>query len=312
MIKQKTTKENRWTKFSNALTKSRDRFTTGLANILLGKPVIDDSVLEQLETALLVADVGVDTTAQIISELANTVKRRHLRDVETLLETLSVVLIKKVQVLEKPFEVSKAQPYVVLFVGVNGVGKTTSIGKLAHTLKERNFSVLMAAGDTYRAAAIEQLSSWGERVSVPVIKQKQGSDSASVMFDAVSASIARKVDVIIGDTAGRFQNKQGLMDELAKVKRVIQKVDENAPHEVLMVLDATVGQNALSQVKEFHEKIGLTGLIIAKLDGTAKAGFIFSLANRFDIPLYFVGLGEGLEDLQPFNAEAFVHGLLNR
>lgn len=307
-----TSGENLFLRFGNALAKSRDRFATGLANVILGKPIIDQSVLADLETALLVADVGVATTQQIMDQLASRVKRRQLRDSDALLSALSMLLENQASALEKAFTLENAKPSVVLVVGVNGVGKTTSIGKLAHRLQEQRKSVLLAAGDTYRAAAIEQLTTWGDRIGAPVVKQRQGSDSASVIYDAISAAHARAVDVVLADTAGRLQTKQGLMDELAKVKRVIQKVDLSAPHEVLMVLDATLGQNVLLQVKEFHEAVGLTGLVVTKLDGTAKAGFIFSLKERFNLPLYFVGLGEGIADLHPFDGAAFVHGLLSR
>ena len=282
----------------------------GLANVILGKPRIDESILDELETALLVADVGIETTSELVAELAVQVKRKHLRDGNALLEGLRNLLLQRVKRLEVPFELPAKDPSVVLVVGVNGVGKTTSIGKLGHFLQGKGQTVLLAAGDTYRAAAIEQLRTWGERLAVPVVHQKQGSDSASVIFDAISSAAAKDINVVLADTAGRLQNKQGLMDELAKVKRVINRFDVEAPHEVLMVLDATVGQNALRQVDEFHATIGLTGLVIAKLDGSAKAGFIFALASKFDIPLYFVGLGEGIDTLQPFDAEAFVNGLL--
>lgn len=304
-------RESLWLRFGSALAKSRGRFTTGLANVILGKPVIDQTVMADLETALLIADVGVSTTQQIIDTLATQVKRRQLRDSDALLLALSSVLEDHAVGLEKTFELKYGQPSVVLVVGVNGVGKTTSIGKLAHLLQEQRKTVLLAAGDTYRAAAIEQLSTWGDRINAPVVKQRQGSDSASVIFDAISAAQARNIDIVLADTAGRLQTKQGLMDELAKVKRVIQKIDATAPHEVLMVVDATVGQNVLSQVKEFHEAVGLTGLVVTKLDGSAKAGFIFSLKEQFNLPLYFVGLGEGLGDLHAFDATAFVHGLLS-
>ena len=305
-------RESLWLRFGSALAKSRDRFTTGLANVILGKPVIDQTVMADLETALLMADVGVTTTQQIIDKLATQVKRRQLRDSDALLSALSSVLEDHAIGLEKTFELKHGQPSVVLVVGVNGVGKTTSIGKLAHLLQEQGRTVLLAAGDTYRAAAIEQLTTWGDRINAPVVKQQQGSDSASVIFDAISAAQARTVDVVLADTAGRLQTKQGLMDELAKVKRVIRKIDATAPHEVLMVVDATVGQNVLSQVKEFNEAVGLTGLVVTKLDGTAKAGFIFALREQFNLPLYFVGLGEGLEDLHAFDGTAFVHGLLSQ
>ena len=304
-------RESLWLRFGSALAKSRGRFTTGLANVILGKPVIDQTVMADLETALLIADVGVSTTQQIIDTLATQVKRRQLRDSDALLLALSSVLEDHAVGLEKTFELKYGQPSVVLVVGVNGVGKTTSIGKLAHLLQEQRKTVLLAAGDTYRAAAIEQLSTWGDRINAPVVKQRQGSDSASVIFDAISAAQARNIDIVLADTAGRLQTKQGLMDELAKVKRVIQKIDATAPHEVLMVVDATVGQNVLSQVKEFHEAVGLTGLVVTKLDGSAKAGFIFSLKEQFNLPLYFVGLGEGLGDLHAFDGTAFVHGLLS-
>lgn len=301
---------NVWNTFGKALSKTRNRLTTGISDLILGKPNIDESVFTVLETSLLIADVGVPTTTQLINGLARHVKRQHLRDSRKLFDALKSELLHLTTPLEAPFNLPTEHPSVVLVIGVNGAGKTTTIGKLAHRLKVQGKSVLLAAGDTYRAAAIEQITAWGKRGNIPVISQRQGADSASTVYDALSSARARKVDVVIADTAGRLQNKVGLMNELAKIKRVIQRFNASAPHEVVLVLDATVGQNALAQVAEFHESVGVTGLVVTKLDGTAKAGFILAIREQIQVPLYFVGLGEGTTDLQPFLAEPFVAGLL--
>ena len=296
----------------SGLAKTRSQLATGVGNLLLGEREIDESVLEDLETALLLTDVGVDTTTEIMADLAQRVRRQELNNTRALHRALAGLLTQRLQPLEKSLDVSGHVPHVIFFVGVNGVGKTTTIGKLAKQLQHEGKSVMLAAGDTFRAAAVEQLQVWGERNDVPVIAQAQGSDSASVVFDAVQAAQARDVDVLLVDTAGRLQDKAQLMDELTKVYRVIKRLDESAPHDVILVLDGGVGQNALSQVKLFHEAVSLTGLAITKLDGSAKAGVVFAIAalDNIDVPIYFVGVGEGIDDLRPFEAEPFVDALL--
>ncbi|HTK97469.1 MAG TPA: signal recognition particle-docking protein FtsY [Pseudomonadales bacterium] len=286
---------------------------TQLGNLFLGKKAIDDDVLAELETSLLRADVGVEATQRIMDALAQRVKRKQLADTDALFEALRAELVEQLRPIARPLVIDPARrPFVILVVGVNGAGKTTTIGKLGQRLKAEGKSVLLAAGDTFRAAAVEQLTSWGHRHDIPVIAQQQGSDSASVVFDAVRSGQARDADVVIADTAGRLQAKTNLMEELAKIKRVVSKLDSGAPHSVLLVLDGSVGQNALSQVKEFDTAVGLTGLIVTKLDGTAKAGVLFAIANTSRFPVHFVGIGEAVEDLRPFEPEAFVDALLAR
>lgn len=295
------------------LAKTRTALSSGIGNLLLGKKAIDDEVLEELEGSLLRADVGVDATQRIMDALAQRVKRKQLNDTVALHEALRGELVDLLKPIAKPLEVdTQRRPFVVLVVGVNGAGKTTTIGKLGQRLKAEGKSVLLAAGDTFRAAAVEQLMSWGARNDIPVVAQAQGSDSASVVFDGVRAGQARGVDVVIADTAGRLQAKTNLMEELAKIKRVVAKLDGSAPHAVLLVLDGGVGQNALSQVKEFDAAVGLTGLIVTKLDGTAKAGVLFAIANSSRLPVHFVGVGETADDLRPFEPETFVDALLAR
>ena len=299
-----------WGRLRQGLAKTRGQLSGGVGNLVLGKKEIDDQVLEELETALLITDVGVETTSSIMESLTGRVQRRQLNDTAALHTSLGDELKAKLEVVQGSFQVGDARPFVVLFVGVNGVGKTTTIGKLAKQLQAQGKSVLLAAGDTFRAAAVEQLSEWGARNRVPVIAQAQGSDSASVIFDAVQAAKARGIDVVLADTAGRLQAKAGLMDELKKIKRVVGRLDEDAPHEVVLVLDAGVGQNALSQVQEFDAAVGLTGLIVSKLDGTAKGGVLFALAACCPFPVYFVGVGEQIDDLRAFDAADFVEALL--
>ena len=255
------------------------------------------------------SDVGVTATDRLLDSLSRAVRRRKLRDGEAALQALRLDIAHAVAPLQKQFELTASRPFVILVVGVNGVGKTTTIGKLSHYLQTQGHSVLLAAGDTYRAAAIEQLQVWGRRTNVHVIAQRPGADSASVIYDAVEAAAARKVEVVIADTAGRLQNKTNLMAELAKIRRVIQRYDPSAPHETLLVLDANIGQNAISQVQEFKEAANISGLIVTKLDGSAKAGVILGIAAENPLPLYFVGLGESQEDLQPFDAHAYVDGM---
>ena len=300
----------RWQRFRHALANTRARFTDSLANLLLGARKIDPELLDQLETSLLTADVGVKATATIMEKLSRRVARKELNDGKALFDALRHELIEVLSETERTFSIDGGKPYVILIVGVNGVGKTTTIGKLANRLQSQGHSVLLAAGDTFRAAAIEQLQSWGESLGVPVVAHRMGSDSASVIYDAIESAKARKIDVVIADTAGRLHNKIGLMDELAKLKRVIKRLDAEAPHDIVLVLDATVGQNATAQLEEFDRTLGLTGLAVAKLDGTAKAGVIIGLAASTAKPIYFVGLGEGPNDLQPFDAAAFTDGLL--
>lgn len=296
----------------SGLAKTRSQLAEGVGNLLLGEREIDETVLEDLETALLLTDVGIDTTQSIMDDLAQRVKRKELNNTRALHGALSGLLEKRLLPLEKKLEVANHNPHVIFFVGVNGVGKTTTIGKLAKQLQNAGQSVMLAAGDTFRAAAVEQLQVWGERNNVPVIAQPQGSDSASVAFDALQSAKAKGVDVLLVDTAGRLQDKAQLMDELKKVHRVVKRLDENAPHDIILVLDGGVGQNALSQVKLFDEAVSLTGLVITKLDGSAKAGVIFAVAAMPDIelPIYFIGVGEAIDDLRPFAANEFVNALL--
>ncbi len=298
------------------LAKTRNQLATGVGNLLLGEKEISTEALDDLETALLTTDVGVEATRSIIDELTAQVSRKQLANMDALYQALHELMVERLRALEKPLELGSATPQVIFFVGVNGVGKTTTIGKLAKRLIAEGRSVMLAAGDTFRAAAVEQLQAWGERNEVPVIAQSQGSDSASVVFDAVQAAQARGVDVLLVDTAGRLQAKTQLMDELAKVRRVVQRIDAEAPHEVVLVLDGGVGQNALSQVELFHEAVGVTGLVVSKLDGTAKAGVVFAISQRAlaadasSLPIYFVGVGESEDDLRPFVADQFVQALL--
>ena len=302
--------ESLWRRLNSSLAKTRQRLGTGVGDLLLGERVIDDAVLEELETSLLVADVGVDAAERIMEALKHRVTRRELANTQALHRALAKELLAILEPASEPFAVSAARPFVVLVVGVNGAGKTTLIGKLAHRLRGEGKSVLLAAGDTFRAAAVEQLQEWGSRNDVPVVAQRQGADSASVIFDAIASAKARGVDVVLADTAGRLQAKSGLMDELRKVKRVMGRLDIGAPHEALLVLDAGVGQNALSQVAEFNDAVGVTGLAVTKLDGTAKAGALVAIASKSQLPVRFVGVGEGIDDLQPFDAGAFVEALL--
>ena len=297
-------------RIKRGLSRTSRQFTDGLGNLVLGGKKIDDGLLEELESQLLVADVGIDATARIINHLTDQLKRNQLDNGEVLYQVLKRYLIKILKDAEAPLTVDTTKsPYVILVVGVNGVGKTTTIGKLAKHLQQENKTVMLAAGDTFRAAATEQLQTWGERNRIPVIAQQTGADSASVIFDAIESAKARGIDVVIADTAGRLQNKSHLMEELAKVKRVISKLDQSAPHEILLVLDAGTGQNAIMQTQQFSEVMGITGIALTKLDGTAKGGVIFALTERFKLPIRFIGVGEGIDDLQPFFADDFVEAL---
>ena len=297
------------TRFSRALAKTRSQFGNGVSSLLMGRRQLDDDILEELRTQLLISDVGVTASDRLLENLKRGVRRKNLKDGDTALRALRADIEGVIESLQSPFELTEARPFVILVVGVNGVGKTTTIGKLSHYLKQLGHSVLVAAGDTYRAAAIEQLQAWGRRTDVAVIAQRPGADSASVIYDAVESAAARGIDVVIADTAGRLQNKTNLMAELAKIRRVIQRYDDTAPHATLLVLDANIGQNAIAQVREFKEAADVSGLIVTKLDGSAKAGVILGIAAEQPLPLYFVGLGEGVEDLQPFDARAYVEGM---
>ncbi len=291
----------------DVLSKTRAVFSKSL-HFLSGKTTLDAETLEALETLLLKADFGIETADKILTQ----VKRRVEREKTEVLPILKAELSALLDARQKSFQLSRHdRPTLILMLGVNGAGKTTTIGKLAYFLKAQGFSIVLAAGDTFRAAAIAQLQTWAERNQVPLIAQKQGSDSASVIFDALQSAYSKKTDIVIADTAGRLQNKSQLMEELKKIARVLKKLDSEAPHEVILVLDASIGQNALSQVKEFNEAIPLTGLVLTKLDGTAKGGIVFAIANQYSIPLYFLGTGEALEDFRPFDTTEFIDGLFD-
>lgn len=298
-------------RLKNSLLKTRQNLGSGFIGLFRGKK-IDDDLFEELEEQLIVADVGVETTRKIIDGLIDHADRRHLKDAEALYSQLRAEMAAILAKVEQPLEVTGKAPFVILMVGVNGVGKTTTIGKLARLYQAEGKSVMLAAGDTFRAAAVEQLQVWGERNHIPVIAQQTGADSASVIFDAIQAAKARGIDVLIADTAGRLQNKAHLMDELKKIVRVMKKLDVEAPHEVMLTLDASTGQNAVSQANLFNDAVGLTGIALTKLDGTAKGGVIFAVADRFGIPIRFIGVGEAIEDLRPFKADDFIEALFAR
>lgn len=305
-----TPKASLFGRLKKGLSKTSSALSEGLGNLLIGQREIDDELLEDIETQLLVSDVGVDATQTIIENLTNQVARKELADAHALLKSLQNELANVLKPSEGQLQIDTTKkPYVILVVGVNGVGKTTTIGKLAKRFQQQGKSVMLAAGDTFRAAAVEQLQVWGERNQVPVIAQHTGADSASVIFDAIQAGQSRGTDIIIADTAGRLHNKSNLMDELAKVVRVMKKLDGSAPHEVLLVLDAGTGQNALSQAKHFQEAVGVSGIALTKLDGTAKGGIIFAVSKKLDLPIRFIGVGEQVDDLRPFVAQDFVEAL---
>ncbi|MFK7159613.1 signal recognition particle-docking protein FtsY [Marinospirillum sp. MEB164] len=284
---------------------------SGLAELFLGKRQLDDELMEELETRLLMADVGMKATQEIIATLTQKVERKQLQDAPALFEALKEELKELLRPIQTPLAERQSQEFTsILIVGVNGVGKTTTIGKLAKRYQQQGNKVMLAAGDTFRAAAVEQLKIWGERNQVPVIAQHTGADSASVIFDALQAAQARQMNVLLADTAGRLHNKSNLMEELAKVRRVMQKVDTQAPHETWLVLDAATGQNALAQARQFHQSVPLTGLILTKLDGTAKGGIVFALAKELGLPVRFIGVGEQVDDLRVFDADQFVDALL--
>ncbi|MGC0783166.1 signal recognition particle-docking protein FtsY [Pantoea agglomerans] len=308
---ERPSKEGFFARLKRSLVKTRQNLGSGFVSLFRGKK-IDDELFDELEEQLLIADVGVDTTRRIITHLTQQANRKQLRDAEALYGLLKAEMASILAKVDAPLEVSGKTPFVILMVGVNGVGKTTTIGKLARQYQAEGKSVMLAAGDTFRAAAVEQLQVWGQRNNIPVIAQHTGADSASVIFDAIQAAKSRGVDVLIADTAGRLQNKSHLMEELKKITRVMKKLDDSAPHEVMLTLDASTGQNAVSQARLFNEAVGVTGIALTKLDGTAKGGVIFSVADQFGIPIRYIGVGEGIEDLRPFKAEDFIEALFAR
>ena len=308
---EKPTKEGFFARLKRSLLKTKENLGSGFISLFRGKK-IDDDLFEELEEQLLIADVGVETTRKIITNLTEGASRKQLRDAEALYGLLKDEMGEILAKVDKPLNIEGKTPFVILMVGVNGVGKTTTIGKLARQFEQQGKSVMLAAGDTFRAAAVEQLQVWGQRNNIPVIAQHTGADSASVIFDAIQAAKARNVDVLIADTAGRLQNKSHLMEELKKIVRVMKKLDEDAPHEIMLTIDASTGQNAISQAKLFHEAVGLTGITLTKLDGTAKGGVIFSVADQFGIPIRYIGVGERIEDLRPFKADDFIEALFAR
>ena len=305
-----TKKPGLFGRLKQGLSRTRSNLTEGIASLALGHRAIDDELLEEIETRLLTADVGVDATRRIIDSLTRRVSRKELRDADALMAALKEDMATILAPCSRPLEVdTTSTTFVILMIGINGAGKTTTIGKLAKYLQNQGRSVMLAAGDTFRAAAVEQLQTWGERNDIPVIAQQSGADSASVIYDALEAARARGIDVLIADTAGRLHTQGNLMEELKKIKRVMAKLDSSAPHEVMLVVDAGTGQNALNQASEFHQAVGLTGITLTKLDGTAKGGVIFAIANKLEIPIRFIGVGEGIDDLRPFDAGEFVEAL---
>ena len=308
---EKPTKEGFFARLKRSLLKTKENLGSGFISLFRGKK-IDDDLFEELEEQLLIADVGVETTRKIIANLTEGASRKQLRDAEALYGLLKEEMGEILAKVDEPLNIEGKTPFVILMVGVNGVGKTTTIGKLARQFEQQGKSVMLAAGDTFRAAAVEQLQVWGQRNNIPVIAQHTGADSASVIFDAIQAAKARNIDVLIADTAGRLQNKSHLMEELKKIVRVMKKLDVEAPHEVMLTIDASTGQNAVSQAKLFHEAVGLTGITLTKLDGTAKGGVIFSVADQFGIPIRYIGVGERIEDLRPFKSDDFIEALFAR
>ena len=295
-----------------SLSKTRANLSSGIGDILLGKKQIDDDLLEQLEDQLLMADVGIQATQKITHEITQTASRGQLKDGESLLSVLKQSMIEILAPSAVPLSIDRQhKPFVILMVGVNGAGKTTTVGKLAQKFQSQGLRVMLAAGDTFRAAAVEQLQSWGQRLDIPVVSQGQGADSASVIFDALKSAQARNIDILIADTAGRLHTQSNLMEELEKIKRVMSKIDASAPHETMLVLDAGTGQNALAQASNFKRAIGVTGVTLSKLDGTAKGGMIFSVSEQLQLPIRYIGVGESVDDLREFDAGEFVDALLS-
>lgn len=305
-------KKSIFSRLKSGLSKTSAALSGGLSTLFLGKREVDDNLLEEIETQLITSDVGIEATATIINNLTQQVQRKELDDADALYASLQKEMVAVLSPSEGQLQIaSSKKPFVILVVGVNGVGKTTTIGKMAKRFQNQGHSVMLAAGDTFRAAAVEQLQVWGTRNNVPVIAQHTGADSASVIFDAIQAAQARGIDVLIADTAGRLHNKDNLMEELKKVVRVMKKLDDTAPHEVMLVLDAGTGQNALTQAKHFQQVVGVTGITLTKLDGTAKGGIIFAISKQLGLPIRFIGVGEQVEDLRPFSAEDFVKAIFN-
>jgi fused signal recognition particle receptor len=306
---QDSDKTGFFSKLKRGLSRTKENLGNGIVSLFRGK-AINDELFEELETQLLVADVGINTTIKIIKQLTDSSDRKQLKDGDALYQLLKEQMADILNKVESPLTLkTESGPFVILMVGVNGVGKTTTIGKMAKQFQQQGKKVMLAAGDTFRAAAVEQLQVWGERNNIPVVAQLTGSDSASVIYDAFQSAKAKNIDVLIADTAGRLQNKEHLMEELKKIVRVIKKIAPDAPHEVMLTLDAATGQNAVSQTKLFNEAVGLTGISLTKLDGTAKGGVIFAIADQFDIPIRYIGIGEGIDDLRPFNSQDFVDAL---
>jgi len=302
-----------YTHLKDSLGKTRASLTDGMADLLLGRKTIDDDLLEELEMRLLTADVGVDATNRIIADLTKRISRKELQDPEALFNALCDDMVEILQPVDQPLVIENtSSPFVILVIGINGAGKTTTIGKLAKRFQNQGKSVMLAAGDTFRAAAVEQLQTWGERNNIQVVAQGTGADSASVIYDAIESAKSKNIDVVIADTAGRLHTQNNLMDELIKIKRVMGKLDNSAPHETLLVMDAGFGQNGLTQAQQFNQAMGLTGLVLTKLDGTAKGGILFAIAESLGTPIRFIGVGEGIDDLREFHATEFVDALLDK
>lgn len=304
-------KKSFFTRLKEGLTKTKDEMVSKIEDVIFQRPAIDEDMLEELEEALILSDIGMDTTEKIISQLRSDIKTEKLATPEAVKAQIEKI-ISDLITREEGMKLSDQYPLVILMIGVNGAGKTTSMGKIAHRLKEQGRSVMFAAGDTFRAAAIEQLEIWGERAGVPVIKHQEGADPSAVIYDAIQAAKARNIDVLICDTAGRLQNKRNLMNELEKMNKIIEREYPEASKETLLVLDAATGKNAISQAKEFGETAALTGIVLTKLDGTAKGGIVITLADQFDVPVKFIGVGEGMDDLQEFDPEAFAEALFGK
>lgn len=308
---EKPKKEGLFKRLRSGLSKTGSSITEGMGDLVLGKKKLDEDLLEDLETRLLMADVGMEATTRIIDDLTNRTKRDELNDSDALMQAMFTEMVKILRPVAKPLDVDDIKgPAVILLVGINGAGKTTTIGKLAKKFQSEGKSVMLAAGDTFRAAAVEQLQVWGERNDIPVVAQGTGADSASVIYDAMESAKAKNIDVLLADTAGRLHTQTNLMEELKKVKRVMQKIDAKAPHEIMLIVDASIGQNALAQAKEFNNALGLTGITVTKLDGTAKGGILFAIAEKVGIPVRYIGVGESIDDLQEFDAYEFTGALL--
>jgi len=311
LAQEQPEKKGLFQRLKSGLAKTSNTLTEGMSSLVLGKKKIDEEVLEELETRLLMADVGMEATQRIINDLTQRSSRNELNDVDALMAALNDEMVKILRPVSKPLDLDDVDgPAVILMVGINGAGKTTTIGKLAKQFQNDGMSVMLAAGDTFRAAAVEQLQVWGERNDIPVVAQGTGADSASVIYDAMESAKAKNIDILLADTAGRLHTQTNLMEELKKVKRVMQKINPNAPHEIMLIVDASIGQNALVQAKEFDAALGLTGITVTKLDGTAKGGILFAMAEKTGIPVRFIGVGESIDDLQEFDAYEFTGALL--